>query len=224
MISSYLHRLTSVASSEEENPLWLVVLCDMMTNLMLFFLIMYGFTRLPMEAREQMVKVMEDQFREHKMRQTERKAAVAVRQAQEDDLTRALQRRQVGQVATSETNVKITLDNPVLFISGEAALSDTAKAELAQLVPFLRDFPNTIVVEGHTDAAPIRAARYASNWELSVARAYSVVEYLTTAGGIPPQRLVTAGYGEHHPVASNDAPEGRARNRRIEIIVQRTRA
>jgi chemotaxis protein MotB len=75
-------------------------------------------------------------------------------------------------------------------------------------------------VEGHTDDVPIRTARYQSNWELSTARASAVVAYLVEVGKLDPERLSAAGYGEFHPQVPNDSPEHRARNRRVDLVVQ----
>jgi len=77
-----------------------------------------------------------------------------------------------------------------------------------------------VVIEGHTDAVPLSKSPYRSNWELSVARSNSVIERLV-ADGVPAARLVASGYGEHRPAAGNDTPAGRARNRRVEILIQR---
>ncbi|NLM53103.1 MAG: OmpA family protein, partial [Firmicutes bacterium] len=72
---------------------------------------------------------------------------------------------------------------------------------------------------GHTDNVPINTARYPSNWELSVDRAVRVVRYFIEKHHMPPERFLATGYGEYHPVASNDTVEGRARNRRVNIVI-----
>ena len=76
-------------------------------------------------------------------------------------------------------------------------------------------------VEGHTDDVPIQTGRYASNWELSTARATTVVTYLLQDAGLAPERLSAAGYGEFHPRAPNTSPENRARNRRVDVVILR---
>ncbi len=85
----------------------------------------------------------------------------------------------------------------------------------------LGDAKNPVTVEGYTDNVPISTARYASNWELSAARAAAVVRAFA-AIGIDPDRLAAVGYGEQHPVATNATPEGRAHNRRVTILVARS--
>ncbi len=84
----------------------------------------------------------------------------------------------------------------------------------------IQEFPNDIIIEGHTDNVPITGGKYQSNWELSVARAVSVIDFFTDRG-IEPKKLVAGGYGEFHPAYPNDTPEHRARNRRIEITILR---
>lgn len=221
MIGSLLHRLTPISASQEENPLWLVVLCDMMTNLMLFFLIMYGFTRQPEEARKKMMNDMANQFREQPQTAIEKKAEEVIQKVQEEDVGKILEQKKFAQVETTEERIRITLTNPVLFLSGEAALSAQAQKEIRELSLLLNALPNKILVEGHTDNQPIRLKKYASNWELSVARAASVVEFLARDCGVPLERFVLAGYGEHRPVSSNETTEGRMKNRRIEINILR---
>jgi chemotaxis protein MotB len=224
MISGYLHRLTNVSASTEENPLWLVVLCDMMTNLMLFFLIMYGFTRQPEESRKAMMQTMSEQFSAEQISRTQKQADKVLQKIQEEDVTEILRKKNFAHVELSEKAIRVVLTNPVLFVSGQSALSEQSKKDLMVLAETLKTLQNPVVVEGHTDNVPLRIAGYASNWELSVARAASVVDFLSTEGGLPPGRFITAGYGEFRPVDSNETPEGRARNRRIEVRVQRTAA
>ena len=83
----------------------------------------------------------------------------------------------------------------------------------------LRPLSYNIRVEGHTDNAPIHTPQFPSNWELSTARATFLLQYLISNAEIPAQRLSAVGYGEYRPVASNDTPEGRAANRRVDLVV-----
>lgn len=102
----------------------------------------------------------------------------------------------------------------------EAAALETQNAELeARLAEVLRSIPDrSFQVEGHTDNVPIRTKQYPSNWELAAARALTVVKTMVESG-MPPERVSAASYGEHRPAAPNDTEEGRAQNRRIEIVV-----
>src|SRR5690606_33053495 len=88
----------------------------------------------------------------------------------------------------------------------------------------LRSLPNEVRIEGHTDNVPVGTAAYPTNWELSSARATSVLRYLVETAGVEPARMVAAGYGEFAPIATNATPEGRALNRRADIVLVYTPA
>ena len=110
-----------------------------------------------------------------------------------------------------------------LFNSGEAELNPGGEAVMRKLAAFLTQHPNLkIHVIGHTDNVPIRPearSRFASNWELSSARALAAVHFLTERAGMDARRLGAVGYGEFRPVADNATAEGRAKNRRIAIVI-----
>jgi chemotaxis protein MotB len=114
--------------------------------------------------------------------------------------------------------LSVQIRGGVLFAPGAAELSAQGKAVLNEVAAVVQDLPNPLLIEGHTDNVPI-VSRYADNWELSSARALSVLRFLSGERGIVSSRLSAAGYGDQHPVASNDTPQGRARNRRVEIVV-----
>ncbi|MCB9596145.1 MAG: OmpA family protein [Sandaracinaceae bacterium] len=117
-------------------------------------------------------------------------------------------------------NMVVELPEGVLFDSGRAELRDAASATLERVAQVLASVPNrNFLVAGHTDNVPVgRRSRYESNWELSAARGVAVVRFLADHG-MSPERLAAAGYADTQPVASNSSDEGRAQNRRIEIIV-----
>ena len=100
-------------------------------------------------------------------------------------------------------------------------MSRQAKRLLAPMAAVLKGLGNDVIIEGHTDNVPILRGPFKTNWELSVARSYSVIEYLSKELGVPQDIFTAAAYGEHRPVVPNDTPEGRAKNRRIEIVVMR---
>jgi chemotaxis protein MotB len=115
------------------------------------------------------------------------------------------------------------LTDRVLFDSGEATLKSRSGALLRQMALLLKtDARHPITVEGHTDPLPIESERYPSNWELSTARASSVVRYFIERGLVP-RRMTAAGFAALHPIASNSTADGRSRNRRVEIVLLRLR-
>jgi chemotaxis protein MotB len=123
-------------------------------------------------------------------------------------------------VSRDREGIRITIKSPVLFDSGKAALRGDASPVLEELVTILVESPNAVVIEGHTDNVPINTEQFPSNWELSTARAISVARFLFENGGFDPARFTVAGYGEYHPVESNDTAEGRQENRRVEILLK----
>lgn len=217
----FLHRVTP--ESMEENPLWLIVLCDMMTNLMLFFLAMFALTLQGAEAKAS----FERAFRaEEAVVPAPPVAAPEPSVDLELELRRALEKASLTEsveLQKTERGVRVRLRDAMLFPTAGAILEDRAGVPLAVIARALKDAPHEVVVEGHTDDRPVLGGDYRSNWELSVARSHAVLARLA-AEGIPPRRLVAAGYGEFLPAASNASAEGRAANRRVELLVLRPEA
>jgi chemotaxis protein MotB len=123
------------------------------------------------------------------------------------------------EVGASREGIVISLAGNLLFDSGKSDLKPRGMILLDTLAERLRTMPNEIRVEGHTDAIPIATPLYPSNWELSSARATTVSRYFAEHSDIAPIRLSAAGYGEFRPIAPNDSREGRARNRRVDLVV-----
>jgi chemotaxis protein MotB len=105
------------------------------------------------------------------------------------------------------------------FRTGSADLSDATRALIAQIAAPLQNMPNFVRVEGHTDDVPIHTARFASNWELSTARATNVVAFLVQEHGLASDRLSAAGYAEFHPRVPNTTDADRTMNRRVDIVI-----
>jgi chemotaxis protein MotB len=124
-------------------------------------------------------------------------------------------------VGMNEKGLVITFVDEVLFDSGKAKLKANSFAKLDKVVRILKEelSNNEVGVEGHTDNKPIKHSGWKSNWELSAQRALSVLNYIESQG-IDSNRLSATGYGEFHPVASNDTSAGRKKNRRVEIIIK----
>jgi len=206
--------------------IWTIVYSDMITNLMLFFLMLYGLSRMGGDARSEIMKGMQDKFRgKSEVEFRAQKVLKNVKDEEAVEKVNTMMERQGADKYTSveinEKQIKITLNIPVLFASGSAELADSAKSALGGVARVIASVPNTVVIEGHTDNMPVGQGQYASNWELSVARAYSVIEYFVKQDRLDASRFVAAGYGEFRPVSPNDTPDGRAANRRIEIVLVR---
>jgi len=124
-------------------------------------------------------------------------------------------------IITTEEGVFIRFPGKVLFELGEADLKPKAKKILEKIAPLLKDYSRSynIRIEGHTDNLPIHNKKFSSNWELSAARAISVVKYFQEKG-LSSERLSAAGYGEYRPLVPNDTADNRALNRRVEILIK----
>ncbi|MFI5345783.1 MAG: OmpA family protein [Elusimicrobiota bacterium] len=217
----FLHRVTRAQA--EENPLWLVVLCDLMTNLMLFFLVMYSFTLQNPKTRAEWLRAFEaSQLIDNQ----QAKADALIREFKEKQAAEALlglmqssRLKSSADIDVTERTIRVRLRNQLLFPSASAGLNADAGKTLSLLAGVLKQIPNDVLVEGHTDDVPVVSGPYKTNWELSVARAASVIELLTREG-VPPARMIAAGYGPYHPLAPNEGG-GRGRNRRVEIVILR---
>ena len=113
----------------------------------------------------------------------------------------------------------VSLTEAGFFESGSAVMNAQALAAVQSIATTLQPLTNSIRVEGHTDNTPIQTAQFPSNWELSTARATFLLHYLISNGKTSPQRLSAVGYGEYHPIAPNETAEGRAANRRVDVVI-----
>lgn len=123
------------------------------------------------------------------------------------------------EIIEDERGLVMSLPESATFSIGSADLTVAAQELLARIANTLQPTGARVRIEGHTDNTTIRGGRYRSNWELSTARASAVVAFMVSATGFEPARLSAAGYGEFHPRTSNDDAEGRARNRRVDVVV-----
>ncbi len=129
------------------------------------------------------------------------------------------------QLRTESRGVVIQLKDTRLFASGSAELRPEIISELRRIARELEALGQPMRIEGHTDNIPINAAGlYHSNWELSAARATRVLQFMLSNTKVPPQRFSVAGYGEYRPIAPNTSEAGRARNRRVDIVILNTQA
>lgn len=138
----------------------------------------------------------------------------------EERLGQEIQDKQV-RLEMMEKGLVITVVGDLLFDAGKAKIRSEAYPVLDKVASILKEnvAEFNVGIEGHTDNQPIRHSGWKSNWELSSARALSVLHYLVKEKGISPDRLSAIGYGEYHPVSSNDTKAGRQLNRRVEIVI-----
>ncbi len=189
-----------VAQIGHPAPPWLVNYADLMTELVCFFIILYALSAALNKNVQQASQEVKKMMKEGAMH---------------------------GQVKIDKDGMKISIDEEgqaAFFKSGSAEPTSTIEGILAKLAPVLKKLAadHDIIVEGYTDNQPISNQYFDSNWELSTARATSVARLLIEKFGLLPYRMGAMGYGQYRPVESNATPEGRAKNRRVVILVKNT--
>ena len=123
------------------------------------------------------------------------------------------------QISMQTRGLVVSFNQAALFPSGEDVISPHAYDAMQKIAAAISLIPNPVRLEGHTDAIPISTPRFHNNWELSAARSIAVMELLSTKFAVPRDRMSIAGYAETAPVASNETEWGRARNRRVDIVI-----
>ncbi len=217
-------------------PLWVVTFGDMMSLLLTFFIMLLAFSNMDVQKFKEMLGSIEDAFGVQKERVILTKEgqpvpvdlmgnAEAEREKKKDSLINLLNEmiRESGledQVAIVKTDrgVVLQVKGSLMFDPGQARLKEEALKLFDRLIPILRKAPYDIIVEGHTDNLPIKSDKYPSNWELSSARAGAVVRYLIEKGKLNAKRFIAEGLADTRPIAPNDTPENRAKNRRVNIV------
>lgn len=202
------------AGGESSSGRWLISYADLITTLMVLFLALYAM---------QLAKHKESEMRSAAQPANAVAAALKVPTVDDALLASLETLRQRGEITIvpAARSVEIGINAKILFNAGDAALLPESLAVLGRIADVLRAAPaGNILVEGHTDSAPISNAKFASNWELSSARAGAVVRYLVERG-IEPHRLAAIGRADNFPLVAGNDPASRALNRRVTLIVQR---
>lgn len=206
----------------EHHDRWLVSYADFVTLLLAFFVVMYAISSVN-EGRYRVVS--ESLVKAFQTNQPEKGAGKnpshTGMQALADDINQVLEplvRDGRVRVTQSSRGLAVEINASVLFEPGQAELQPASADVLASVAKVLAKSPNGLEVEGHTDDSPIASPIYPSNWELSSARASRVVRLFRSAG-VNPGRMAAVGYGEYRSIEANDTPEGRARNRRVTVVI-----
>lgn len=206
-MSSWQERDEELESQLNRGALWAITYGDMMSYLMIFFMILY----VGASSRSLKMQMNSKSIEEH----FGKKGTVV------SELFSRHGIQKIAKLEVGENKIRIVFQAPVLFDSGSANLKTGSASGLKQLAQALKELPNNIQIEGHTDNQPLGPhSHFASNWELSAARAFAVLRFLSSEG-IASSRLSAIGYGEFRPVAPNTTEAGRAMNRRIEINILR---
>lgn len=221
------------------SPAWMMTYGDLVTQVLAFFVLMFTFSSLDVQKFRETVISLHGALgvmpggssvtRGPQPRPTPEEQDSPIPNQRQlkavySRIKTALEERGATDEVEIEYNEKtdrliIRYRDQALFDSGKANLRPDALPRLAVVGEILAQLPNRVRVEGHTDTVPIRTPTFPSNWELSSHRAMAVVRLFESEFGLDPRRLEGAGQGEWYPVAGNDSVEGRARNRRVDIIV-----
>lgn len=223
-------------SHGEVQERWLITYSDLITLLLVFFIIMFSMSQINQAKYQELEKVLAIQF--HSQTQMSLldaespktptpKSQSVIDQTRLNNLYRQVKSFIVAHhlqnqlsVTSNIRGVQVTFRDIALFSTGSANLRLSAFPILKGLAPFFQEVPNSILVEGYTDNRPIHTALFPSNWQLSASRAISVVQYLQ-GQNISPGRMSAVGYGQYHPVQPNNTAIGREKNRRVSIVVLR---
>jgi chemotaxis protein MotB len=215
----------AVDSSREGPDTWVMTYMDLITLLLTLFILLLSYSGKGNGEYEEVTKAMAEAT-DGVLKGSQAPAIVEPEpRSPLDTLGESLQRQftEAGlgagvDVTFTEGTLDIQLSEKVLFPSGEARFNRRAAAALQPVLAVLEGTDYAISVEGHTDNIPIYTERFPSNWELSVARATSVVRYLI-GQGIERQRLKAIGYADTQPIADNASEAGRAKNRRVTLVI-----
>lgn len=238
------------AEEPENTERWLLTYSDLITLLLIFFIVMYTMAKLDVAKyeviKESLAGALKSGNKEIKQGNpgimdkfstatSQGSSPEAVEQGQMDMLEQKIEQLvqkynlQNYIIVTSEERgldieIKNELTNVILFNSGSASLNPEVEEIMTKIGVLLNDLPeNQVRVEGHTDNLPINTPQFGSNWELSTARSTNVLRLLINKCNVAPTRLSAIGYGEYKPVATNSTEEGRAKNRRVNIVIIRSK-
>jgi chemotaxis protein MotB len=209
-------RKTESQNESANRDRWLISYADLVTLLLALFIVMYG------ASDRERAKAIAQSFSGETIAgdgilpgdngKKEEKTSADINLFDNQTLTAKTKIKQ------TERGLVVSLSEAGFFAPGEAKVSDEANEVIKILAESIRTNQIPIRVEGHTDSTPISSVRYKSNWELSTIRAANVLQELVE-NGIAPERLSASGYGGFQPVADNETAEGRAQNRRVDIVI-----
>ncbi len=217
-------------------PAWLTSFGDLMSLLLTFFILLYSMSTISLEKFQQAIKGIIEAFGGHYVIYEEKVIQgknvpvempnmypkMKTRKKIEEklhEIRETLNRLGIkSEVAKFGTSIRLRINTDKLFPPGSDKPYPQAIPIIMELCRKLKELDLPITIEGHTDNTPIRSSRFPSNWELSAARATSILRLFIQCG-YDPKKLSAAGCGPYRPIAPNTTPEGRAKNRRIELVI-----
>jgi chemotaxis protein MotB len=220
------------------NDRWLLTYSDLITLLMIFFVVMYSISNINTGKYKQLAESLKTGSgagqtiigKDSNTPINQQTSVIDLNNAAEQQKMEAVKKQldeylaKNGLKATVTTNIDdrglvVSIEDTDFFDTGKANIKSASLKKLVSIGRILNQVVNYMRVEGHTDNIPIKNAEFTSNWQLSAIRATNVTELLISAVGIPPAKISAVGYGEYRPIASNSNAVGRAKNRRVDIII-----
>lgn len=227
---------------EPNHERWLLTYSDLITLLMIFFVIMYASSNLDATKYKAVSESFNVVFNgggktivgnDSSPSISDTKPAVnpaAMEQSKIQEIKNQVDTylKKNGMKGTVSTNIDerglvISLNDTLFFDTGKAEIKPESQKKIIEIGKMLNKINNYIRIEGHTDNIPIKNDRFQSNWQLSCERAANVTMILIDKANIPPQKLSAVGYGEWRPIASNKEEQGKARNRRVDIVIMNSK-
>lgn len=209
-------RRNSIETESVHRDRWLVSYADLVTLLLALFIVMYA------ASDKERARQIAESF---SAQNTGGSGILPASNSVTDDRAKFEQKLLENPILMQKTKMRqtkigwvVSLSEAGFFAPGEAAINAESETVINTLAETLQNGDASIRIEGHTDSTPISNAKYPSNWELSTARASMVLAKLIEHN-IAPERLSAAGYGGFQPIADNAAPEGRAQNRRVDVVI-----
>lgn len=228
--------MRSRKNKEEEhvdNHRWVISYADFITLLFAFFVVMYAISSVNVSKYKTLAKGMETAFNHNKDMPASRAIAnpqggmqmlkgTGGQEYDFDAVNQALTELQDSDYKMSKKDGRIQFDISAgaLFKTGSVEIKPLALIKLMKLANILKGRPYPLLLTGHTDNRPINTPQFPSNWELSAARAASIARVLNSYG-VDARRITVTGYGDQRPIADNDSPEGRKKNRRVNLVIYR---
>lgn len=227
-----------LTEEKKGSPEWMITYGDLMTLLLCFFVLLFSMSTIDNQKFKAIISSMQgslgvlDSNLIVELDPIETTFPGDVLEKENEEFKKILE--QINDFIKEnnlEKSITLTLDergllirflDTVLFDSGKADIKNEAKYIIEMISDVIKQSGKSIRVEGHTDNVPIRTEKFPSNWELSTSRAVNVLKYIIELNDIEPHTISAAGYGEYRPIDTNDTPEGKQRNRRVDIVVLRT--
>lgn len=213
-------------SESGEKDRYLITYSDLITLLLGLFIILYAISKIDENKYQKMVTAIGDVFGNRGKVVNVKSPGPSVvpdngthLRSELNDLIDKFHYNKSIHLEENERGVTIHILDDILFTSGSSELAGNSLSVLNSLAEILKVLPNDIRIEGHTDNIPISSAAYPSNWHLSVSRALNTAYYLISNQGLNPEKVSIVGYSEYKPISTNETLEGRASNRRVDIVI-----